>query len=58
MAEPCFRKSDSDPPMCGVHLTILVRKDVSIDANYAGLGTVSCLICPTSQAVVRETRKT
>jgi len=58
MTEPCFRKKESNPPVCGVHNAILVAKMVSIDANLAGLGLVSCMICPTSLTVVRETRKT
>jgi hypothetical protein len=54
MTEPCFRKRESKPPVCGVHDAILVEKLVSIDANLPTLGMISCLICPTSKSVVRE----
>jgi hypothetical protein len=57
MREPCFRKRESNPPVCGVHEAILVAKVVSIDANLAGLGLVACMICPISLTVVRETRR-
>lgn len=57
MTEPCYKKQESDPPVCGVHHAVLLHKMVSIDANHADLGKIPCLICPTSQAVVRETRK-
>jgi len=57
MTEPCFRKIESDPPLCGVHHTVLLHQVVSIDANHSELGRIACLICPTSHAVVRETRK-
>jgi len=58
MTEPCFRKKESNPPMCGVHEAILLHKMVSIDSNHSELGMIACLICPASHAVVRETRKT
>jgi hypothetical protein len=57
MTEPCFRETESEPAVCGVHHAILLHKMVSIDSNHAGLGTIACMICPTSHAVVRETKK-
>jgi hypothetical protein len=39
MTEPCFRKKDSDPPVCGVHHAILLQKMVSIDANHSDAWT-------------------
>jgi hypothetical protein len=54
MARTCFRKKDSNPPVCGVHSAVLVQKQISIDSNAPGLGHITCYICPVSQAVVQE----
>ena len=58
MAEQCFRKDDSNPPVCGVHNKTLQRTRISIDSQAAWLGHVTCDLCPTSRAVVREPRQT
>jgi len=55
MAEPCFTKKDSKPPECGIHKVPLVQRSTSEDSGAAGLGTFTFLVCPVSNAVVRDT---
>jgi hypothetical protein len=38
MAETCFRKKDSNPPVCGVHSVLLVRKQSSDDLTASKFG--------------------
>jgi hypothetical protein len=57
MTEPCFKKMDSNTPVCGVHLQVLVKYRIAIDVNAPELGSVDCLVCPVSRAVVRELKK-
>jgi hypothetical protein len=38
MAAPCFRKKDSNPPICGVHRVLLLPVTVAIDNNAPLLG--------------------
>jgi hypothetical protein len=54
MAVQCFQKRNSVPPACGVHGVLLVRERVSIDPNAAHLGTVTCLKCPVSEAIISD----
>lgn len=54
MAEHCFRKKDSNPPLCGVHNVLLVEGEASIDPLAPYLGSVTCLICPISRLVVLD----
>jgi hypothetical protein len=54
MAEQCFRKKGSIPPVCGVHNVPLVQSHVSIDRNSPGLGEVTCLRCPVSRFVALD----
>jgi hypothetical protein len=52
MAERCFRKKGSDPPLCGVHNVGLVLSKIRHDLLVPYIGHVTCLICPVSQLVV------
>ena len=54
MAERCFRKKDSNPPLRGVHNVLLVEGEASIDPLAPYLGSVTCLICPISGLVVLD----
>jgi hypothetical protein len=54
MAAPCFRKKDSNPPACGVHLVLLVPVTVAIDNNAPHLGEVPCIVCPVSRQVLPD----
>jgi hypothetical protein len=54
MAEHCFIKNGSDPPVCGVHNVALVRDEVPIDKHAPYLGRVACLICPVSGLVPKD----
>ena len=56
MAEQCFRKKNSDPPVCGLHNVALVQNRISIDSNAPGLGHITCYICPVSHAVVLDVK--
>jgi hypothetical protein len=56
MAKQCFRKKDSIPPVCGEHNVQLVQGETPIDPLAPHLGHVTCLICPTSQLVVLDSR--
>jgi hypothetical protein len=54
VAAPCFRKKDSNPPVCGVHLVLLVPVTVAIDTNAPHLGAVLCIVCPVSRQVLPD----
>jgi hypothetical protein len=54
MSERCFRKKDSNPPLCGVHNVCLVRSETPIDPLAPYLGRLTCLICPISEMVVLD----
>lgn len=54
MAEQCFRRKGSIPPVCGVHNVPLVESNVPIDRNSPGLGQITCLRCPISQSVALD----
>jgi hypothetical protein len=54
MAEQCFEKKVSSPPVCGVHNVPLKQSQVSIDGNAPGLGQITCFKCPVSQAVALD----
>jgi len=53
MAISCS-KTDSIPPACSEHGVALVQRHVPIDFNAPDLGSIPCLICPVSSAVVHE----
>jgi hypothetical protein len=54
LAEQCFKKNRSNPPVCGVHNVPLVQNKISIDPNVPGLGHINCFRCPVSHAVVPD----
>ncbi len=51
MAQRCFIKKGSDPPVCGVHEVALVQDNVPIDPFAHQLGLIACLRCPVSGTV-------
>jgi len=54
MEEPCFKKKDSSPPVCGVHNVPLVRKYLPAEMTGAGYKTFAFLVCPVSGAVLND----
>ena len=54
MAERCFKKKGSDPPVCGVHKGRLIESRVPIDANAPYLEEITCLMCPVSKGVTLD----
>jgi hypothetical protein len=57
MAGPCFRKKDSNPPLCGVHNVPLVQHQSSEDFLSAKVRDFAFLVCPVSRAAVNEEAK-
>jgi hypothetical protein len=57
MAEQCFKKMVTNPPVCGVHNVPLKQSQISIDGNAPGLGQINCLKCPVSQVVALDARR-
>lgn len=50
MPAKCFKKNDSNPPVCGVHNVKLVeRREV-----VAGVGKCTFFVCPMSNQVVDD----
>jgi hypothetical protein len=54
MAEPCFKKKDSNPPVCGVHNVPLIQRQSSEDFVLSKLGDFAFFVCPASGYVVRD----
>jgi hypothetical protein len=54
MAEHCFRKKDSAPPVCGVHNVPLVGKQLPNELIAAGFMVFTVLVCPVSGEVLEE----
>jgi hypothetical protein len=54
MDERCFKKKDSNPPVCGVHNVQLIQKQVHEDLSVSGLGIFSFLLCPKSGEVIPD----
>jgi hypothetical protein len=54
MAQQCFSRDDSNPPVCAVHKVRAVQKQIPIDPNAPVLGRVTCNLCPVSRMVVQE----
>jgi hypothetical protein len=52
MAGQCFKKRDSDPPVCAVHNVQLVLKHLPSELIGAGLMSFTFLQCPVSGEVV------
>lgn len=57
MAEHCYKKKVTYPPVCGVHNVPLKQSRVSIDGNAPGLGQINCLKCPVSQVVALDAQR-
>ena len=57
MAEQCFKKKVTNPPVCGVHNVPLKQIQVIIDSNAPGLGQINCLKCPVSQVVALDAQR-
>jgi hypothetical protein len=53
MAAPCSITS-REPPICSVHGCVLIEKQIPIDRLQPHLGSIVCLVCPVSNAVVLE----
>jgi hypothetical protein len=53
MAAPCSITS-REPPICSVHGCVLTKKQIPIDRLAPHLGSVVCLVCPASNAIVAE----
>jgi hypothetical protein len=54
MAEQCFQKKGSNPPVCCVHNVRSVRGEVPIDRNATHLGIITSDVCPVSGAVAQD----
>jgi hypothetical protein len=57
MAEQCFKKKGSLPPVCGMHNVPLVQSQVPIDRDSPELGQITCLRCPVSRAVALDAQR-
>jgi hypothetical protein len=53
MAEQCFKKQGSDPPICGVHNVMLMETQGPEKLTALGL-TVTFYICPASGQTIRD----
>jgi hypothetical protein len=54
MAEPCFIKKGSKPPVCGVHNVRLVKKQLPDEIIVSGYQGFAFLVCPVSGAVLND----
>ncbi len=54
MAESCFIKKGSDPPVCGVHKVRLVQKQLSDELSTGGYKSFAFFVCPLSGAVLND----
>jgi hypothetical protein len=57
MTEQCFRKEDSNPPVCGVHGVRLIMKQLPDEMIAVGYKSLSFLACPVSGAVLNDEKK-
>jgi hypothetical protein len=57
MAEQCFKKKDSNPPVCGAHNVPLVQHQSSDVLATSRLGEFTFLVCPVSGAVLDDEAK-
>jgi hypothetical protein len=53
----CFRKKNSNPPICGIHKIALVESQLPIDRNAPHLGSIISYVCPVSRQVVEDTAR-
>jgi hypothetical protein len=54
MAEPCFIKKDSNPPVCGIHNVRLVQKRLPKRLIASGYKGFTFLQCPVSGQVLND----
>jgi len=54
MEEPCFKKKDSDPPVCGIHNVPLIEHQTSEDSVLSRFGDFAFFVCPVSGYVVPD----
>jgi hypothetical protein len=54
MAGQCFKKKDSDPPVCAVHNVQLVSKHLPSELIAVGYTSFTFLECPVSGEVVDD----
>jgi hypothetical protein len=54
MAIHCFRKKDSNPPVCGVHNVPLVPKELPDELIAQGYKAFTFLVCPVSGEVLNN----
>jgi hypothetical protein len=59
MPKPCFRESDSDPPVYGVHKIPLVKiplvqKELALELIASGCKAFAFLVCPVGRAVLDD----
>jgi hypothetical protein len=59
MAEPCFIRKNSAPPVCGVHNVLLKQKQLPDEMIASGYKGFTFLVCPASGQVLNDetTRK-
>jgi hypothetical protein len=54
MAERCFMKKNSNPPVCGAHNVRLELKPVSDELIASGYKGFTFLVCPMSGTVLND----
>ena len=57
MTEQCFRKEDSNPPVCGVHEVPLITRQLPDEMIAVGYKYLTFLACPVSGAVLNDEKK-
>jgi hypothetical protein len=57
MAEKCFKKEDSEPPVCGVHDVPLIKRQLPEEMIAVGYKFLTFLACPVSGAVLNDDKK-
>jgi hypothetical protein len=57
MAEQCFKKEDSNPPVCGTHDVQLTTKHLPDEMIAAWYKPLTFLACPVSGAVLNDEKK-
>ena len=54
MAELCFIKKDSSPPVCGVHNVRLIMKQLPDELIASAYKGFTFFVCPVSGAVLND----
>jgi hypothetical protein len=57
MAEPCFVKKGSDPPVCGVHDVQLTKRLIPIELITPEQKQITYLVCPVARTVLNDEEK-